>query len=86
MALKAFTDNPHIFDLVITDQTMPGLNGYELSRAIVALRSDIPIILCSGYNNMNDNKVAAEAGIKSFAPKPWTIKEMALIIENLLKK
>jgi CheY-like chemotaxis protein len=37
-----------LFDIVITDQTMPNLTGKELAKKIIGIRPDIPIILCTG--------------------------------------
>ena len=48
-ALETFKSSPHAFDLVITDQVMPGLTGTELARRIKEIRPEIPVILASGY-------------------------------------
>ena len=54
-ALEAFRDAPAAFDLVITDQTMPGLTGEALIAEVRKLRADIPVILCTGYSQkMNE--------------------------------
>ncbi|HQP72312.1 MAG TPA: ATP-binding protein, partial [Methanoculleus sp.] len=50
-ALEEFSENPHEFDLVITDLTMPGMTGLDLVGKIKEKRPDIPIILCTGYND-----------------------------------
>ena len=50
-ALKTFSADPSQFDLVITDQTMPGLTGIQLARELLALRRDIPIILFTGHSD-----------------------------------
>lgn len=47
-ALETFQEKPNHFDLVITDQTMPNLIGYELAGTIIQIRPDIPVILCTG--------------------------------------
>ncbi|MCW2393504.1 PAS domain S-box-containing protein [Sphingobium sp. B1D7B] len=46
-ALSKFKDGG--FDLVITDQAMPGMTGTDLAAAITAVQSDMPIIIASGY-------------------------------------
>jgi len=51
-ALEDFSSRPSEFDLVITDQTMPSLSGLELSKKMLDVRNDIPIILCTGYSSM----------------------------------
>ncbi len=47
-ALKVFSEKPSEFDLVITDQTMPHLTGEDVAKKMIRIRSDIPIILCTG--------------------------------------
>ena len=49
-ALALFTHTPQVFDLVITDVTMPELTGAELAKRLRAIRSDIPIILVTGFS------------------------------------
>jgi len=69
-ALNLFQNNPEIFDIVITDQTMPKLTGAELSKEILSLRSDIPIVLCTGYSDVIDESQAFEIGINEYLTKP----------------
>ena len=47
-ALEIFRKTPDI-DLVITDQTMPGLTGLQLTKELLKIRADIPVILCTGF-------------------------------------
>lgn len=49
-ALQAFRVDPACWSLVVTDLTMPGLNGVDLSRSIHALREDLPVILITGFD------------------------------------
>ena len=51
-ALEIFRAQPYAFDLVITDMTMPSLTGRELAKKIIALRSDTPIILSTGFSDL----------------------------------
>jgi signal transduction histidine kinase len=83
-ALALFRLDPSRFDLVITDQTMPDLTGIELAREILAIRDDIPVLLCTGFSQLVDAGVARAAGIKAFAMKPLTKKEIATTIRNVL--
>ncbi len=85
-ALALFQARPNRFDLVITDMTMPKLTGDRLARRILAIRSDIPIILCSGYSEMMDEKKAKAAGIRAFVMKPLIRKELAGIIRSVLDR
>ncbi|MFP3912454.1 MAG: response regulator [Desulfobacteraceae bacterium] len=49
-ALETFRNNPDKFDLVITDMTMPNMTGKEPAMELMAIRSDTPVILCTGYS------------------------------------
>ncbi len=83
-ALAAFTDNPHLFDVVITDHTMPGMTGLELAQRLLALRPELPIILCSGYSSAVSEEMARSAGITGFAAKPLIKKEIGELIRSVL--
>jgi len=83
-ALEAFEKDPEQVSLVITDMTMPGMTGDKLAGTIFEKRNDIPIILCSGYNeNISEQKVA-ELGIKAYMKKPVDNEELACMIRDLL--
>nr|WP_320011784.1 response regulator [uncultured Desulfobulbus sp.] len=83
-ALAAFRDDPDRFDLIITDQTMPGMTGTELAQRILALQPEMPIILCTGYSTLISEEEAKAHGIREFALKPLTKKDLALLIRQVL--
>ncbi len=83
-ALEAFRANPNKFDLVITDMTMPNMTGDKLSAEIMKIRSDIPVILCTGFSEMMSKEKAATLGIKGFLMKPIVIKDLSQIIRDVL--
>jgi two-component system, cell cycle sensor histidine kinase and response regulator CckA len=85
-ALETFRLRPYAFDLVITDMTMPGLTGRELAGEVMAIRPEIPIILCTGYSESIDQKTAMEAGIRGFIMKPMLIRELSDLIRKVLKE
>ncbi len=85
-ALAAFRENPYGFDLVITDQTMPNLPGSELSKELMKIRLDIPIILCSGYSSMVSEDEAKELGIKAFVMKPADRRTLANTVKKVLEE
>jgi signal transduction histidine kinase/ActR/RegA family two-component response regulator len=83
-ALALVRLDPMQLDLVITDQTMPGLTGIELAKEILALRADLPIILCTGFSHLVDADTAKAVGIRAFAMKPLTKREIAKTIREAL--
>ncbi len=84
-ALDLFREAPEAFDLVITDQTMPHITGRELARELMAVRPDIPIILCTGFSEQINEKSAREMGIREFVPKPIVMQAMAHAIRKALE-
>jgi signal transduction histidine kinase len=85
-ALALFTRDPSLFDLVITDQTMPEMTGIELAGEILAIRPDMAIIMCTGFSHLVDADIARVAGIKAFVMKPLTKREIARTIRNVLDR
>ncbi len=83
-ALNIFQNQPYLFDAIITDQTMPDMTGLELSRQILQIRPEIPIILCTGYSTLVDEKRAKTEGIKGFLDKPITKKGIASLLRKVL--
>ncbi|MDK9706039.1 MAG: PocR ligand-binding domain-containing protein [Desulforhopalus sp.] len=83
-ALTTFQNEPEAFDLVITDQTMPGMTGVDLSRRILQIRPETPIILCTGYSTLISEEQAKAIGIKGFAMKPMARKDIAVIIRRVM--
>jgi CheY-like chemotaxis protein/anti-sigma regulatory factor (Ser/Thr protein kinase) len=85
-ALEIFKADPDKFDLIITDQTMPKITGLVLSREILSIRPDVPIILCSGFSEAITKDKIEEIGIRKMVKKPYTNGELAKIIRKVLNK
>jgi signal transduction histidine kinase/CheY-like chemotaxis protein len=85
-ALELFRLRPEGFDLVITDSTMPHLNGCELAACMMDIRPDLPIILVSGFTGAITKKKAAELGITEVLMKPATKNELAEAIGRVLSR
>ncbi|MBC8457873.1 MAG: response regulator [Deltaproteobacteria bacterium] len=83
-ALKLFQEQPHEFDLVITDMTMPNMTGEKLAKEFIRIRPDVPIILCTGFCGQNTEENAKEIGIKEFAMKPLMMEDLAKTIRKVL--
>ena len=85
-ALDLFKEHADEIDLVITDQTMPKMTGMELAAKIIALKPDMPVILCSGYSDLITQEKLEEIGIRRYLKKPLSIRDMALAINAVLNK
>ena len=85
-ALEAFRDRPDKFDLIITDMIMPKMTGEELAEESVRIRPDIPIILCTGYDEEIYKERAREIGIKEVIRKPVSRGDLANAIKKALKE
>jgi CheY-like chemotaxis protein len=83
-ALELFKNVPYLFDLVITDQTMPDITGTEMSKQLLRIRSDIPIILCTGYSSNITEVKTKSIGIRKFVMKPIDKDHLAQNIREVL--
>jgi PAS domain S-box-containing protein len=83
-AMEAFILNADTIDLVITDETMPGMSGMLLAETILKLKPDLPIILCTGYSDHANPASVAKIGIKGFFTKPIDLTEIMHKIQTLL--
>ncbi len=83
-ALNLVRAQPDRFDLVITDMTMPGMTGTDLSRELLLIRPELPIILLTGFSELITEERARQMGIRGFAQKPLTQERMANLISQVL--
>jgi CheY-like chemotaxis protein len=85
-AWRIFTDGPESFDLVITDKTMPELSGLTLAGKIRSVRSDLPVILCSGDQTGIIPAMLGSVGIQKFLEKPFVLGDLARAVQEILPK
>ncbi len=85
-ALEEFRREPEKFDLIITDQTMPKMTGMELIEKLMRIRPDIPIILCTGFNEKITEDTTQRLGIGALISKPVRVKEIARTIREVLNQ
>ncbi|MBU4133340.1 MAG: PAS domain S-box protein [Proteobacteria bacterium] len=83
-ALNMFGSKPHAFDLVITDMAMPGMTGVGLANRVFEIRSDIPVIICTGHSSLLDQEKAKQLGIAAYVMKPVSVAELARTIRKVL--
>lgn len=85
-ALKLVINDPHQFDLVMSDVTMPAMTGLQMAEEIKHLRPDMPIILCSGFSEKLSEEVLKKLDISGFVMKPLIQSDLAQALSNALDK
>lgn len=83
-ALASIVREPTAFDLLITDMTMPNLTGYQLAQKVLAIRSNLPIILCTGFSELINKEQAQALGIRAYLMKPILVQELGLTVRKVL--
>ena len=83
-ALDHFRNTPEAFDLVLTDMTMPKMNGDQLAVELRGIRADIPIILCTGYSKQISDESIDRIGINRLLFKPITKSDLARAVRHVL--
>lgn len=83
-ALAAFKEQPDAFDVVITDQVMPGMRGLDLVRCLKAVNPQVKTILCTGFSEGANAEVSREAGADAYFNKPVDATQIASRIRMLM--
>jgi len=83
-ALELFRSKPRAFDIVITDMTMPNMTGDKLAAEMMKIRSDIPVVVCTGNSKKISEESAAGIGIKALAYKPIVKADLAKTVRKVL--
>jgi signal transduction histidine kinase/CheY-like chemotaxis protein len=85
-ALDAFRRSPDAFNLIVTDQTMPGMSGVDMVREIRAMHSDVPVVVFSGYADVVSEAERAELLIADVLLKPVMAEELEQAITGALER
>jgi CheY-like chemotaxis protein len=85
-ALEIFRQNPARFDVVITDQVMPQMTGAELIKELQVIRPDIPIVLCTGFDEKFPREQAEAIGVREFVMKPIVRHDLARAIRRAISE
>jgi CheY-like chemotaxis protein len=85
-ALKVFSEKPFEFDLVITDHMMPQMMGGNLAQEMLRIRSEIPIILCTGKVDLVPDEEVRDKGLRAYIVKPFGVRECAELVRGVLDK
>ena len=73
------------FDLVITDVTMPGMNGYELQKIIHENQPDVPVIIMTAYGTIPQAVAAIRNGAFEYVTKPFDLDQLKKIAASALE-
>ncbi len=83
-ALALFKSDPHRFDLIITDLTMPHIKGDQLIKEALSINPQMATVLCSGFNSKIDRKEAVEIGARAYIEKPFDKTTLACSVRKAL--
>lgn len=85
-AFQSFSANTDSFDLLLTDMTMPGMNGAELVHRIRQIKADLPVVLCTGFSDLLNEQVVKLLGSAEYLMKPVVRSELARVVREMLDK
>ncbi len=83
-AYDAFKESPKKIDLLLSDMAMPGMNGKDLVKKVLALRPDLPVIINTGFSALLGREEALALGIAEYLQKPISLNEILRTIHHLL--
>ncbi len=85
LAWQAFSANPAKWDLLLTDVSMPVMSGEKLVCRVLSLCPDMPIIFCTGYNEIDYNVAGIETDAVSYLAKPVTMEELLAAVAAVMR-
>ena len=83
-ALEWFSADPDGFDVIITDMTMPRMTGDRLTKEILTIRPQMPVIICTGYSERMSEKRAETLGVRKYIEKPIALRNLASALREVL--
>jgi PAS domain S-box-containing protein len=83
-ALAAVRDQPEKFAMVITDLTMPGMDGVKLGCQLQAIQPHLPIILTTGFSRVMTEDKALKLGFQALLAKPGTARALGETVHRVL--
>jgi CheY-like chemotaxis protein len=85
-ALERIRRAPDAFEVVVTDQTLPRMAGAELTRALLSIRPDLPVLICTGYSARIDEARARAIGARALLSKPIDLRELGSALSAALER
>ena len=84
IALNIFQEE--VFDLIILDVMMPGMNGIEVCRQLRETNRDVPVLMLTALGSVDDKVLGLNSGADDYLVKPFHFKELLARIEALLRR
>lgn len=85
-AFSRFKSNTSLYDLLLIDVGLPGMNGFELAKQVSLTRKDTSFLFLTARNEKCDRLLGLKIGADDYIAKPFDIEEMVLRIRNILKR
>ena len=85
-ALEAFSEDPDYWNVIVSDQTMPGMKGTTLYERLKAVRPSVRFILCTGYDDGASTDPASDSGIVARFLKPVSPQQISAAIAQLTRE
>jgi len=76
----------HVFDLIVSDIMMPGIDGFEFARTVRSLNQDIPILFMTARDDFASKQRGYRIGVDDYMVKPIDLDELFLRIGALLRR
>ena len=84
IALETFEKKPDRFDLLISDLSMPEMNGIKLAGRMKEIKPDLPVIICTGFTDRITDETIRKIGLNGYLLKPFIKRELAETIRRVL--
>lgn len=75
-----------VYDLLILDVMMPGMNGYQVAKEVRAKRCSTPILMLTAKSSLEDRITGLNAGADYYLTKPFDTRELMACIHALLRR
>ncbi len=85
-ALELIGGDPGLCDILVTDQTMPGMLGTQLAERARRIRPDLPVLLMTGFSGQVDPAAAAAAGVTTVLLKPYNLRQLAEAVRTAVAR
>lgn len=83
-AVELFSEDPDRYQCVILDLTMPEMDGRAAYEEMQRVRRDVPVVLCSGYDQKEVTERFSGLGVKAFLAKPYNATQLVSSVRRVI--